>query len=219
MDPRSERMSKTSPVRLLIVEDNTMLRDNLRMLLDGEPRFSVIGAFGSGEDALAALGRAQPEMMLCDLGLPGMSGVELIRAVKTRWPDIEIMAHTIREDRATVFDALKAGASGYMLKGGTPRELVEALSTLRDGGAPMSPRIARAVLRELQGGSGEESLLSRKEREVLAAVRDALSYKEIAHKLSISPHTVHSHIKKIYEKLQARDKAEALQKAQRKGLI
>jgi two-component system NarL family response regulator len=205
---------------LLIVEDNAMLRDNLRMLLDGEPRFRVTNAVGSAEEALVAIAHTVPEMILSDLGLPGMSGVELIRNVKARWPDIEIMAHTVREDRTTVFAALKAGASGYIIKGATPRELVEALGTLFDGGAPMSPRIARVVLREFQDSNDSDaSLLSRKEKEVLTAVREALSYKEIAARLNISPHTVHSHIKKIYEKLQARDKAEALEKARRKGLI
>jgi two-component system NarL family response regulator len=104
--------------------------------------------------------------------------------------------------------------------GATPCELVEALCTLRDGGAPMSPRIARAVIREFQDtNASDDALLSRKERDVLSAVRDGLSYKEIAARLNISPHTVHSHIKSIYEKLQVKDKREALEKARRKGLI
>jgi two-component system NarL family response regulator len=213
-------MTKSNAVRLMIVEDNTLLRDNLRVLLDGEPRFTVVGAFGTAEEGLAAIKREPPDMLLSDLGLPGMSGVDLIREVKAQFPDVDIMAHTISEDRDTVFAALKAGASGYIIKGATPRELVEALCTLRDGGAPMSPRIARAVIREFQETSASnDSLLSRKERDVLGAVRDGLSYKEIATKLNISPHTVHSHIKNIYDKLQVKDKREALEKARRKGLI
>jgi two-component system NarL family response regulator len=207
--------------RLLIVEDDTLLRNNLRMLLDGEPRFDVLAACATAEEALAAIESSRPDLMLSDLGLPGMSGIELIRTVRERWPSVEIMAHTIREDRGTAFAALKAGASGYIVKGATPRELIEALATLCEGGAPMSPRIARALIREFQESAEdhESELLSRKERDVLSAVREALSYKEIAVRMNISPHTVHTHIKNIYAKLQARDKADALAKARRKGLI
>jgi len=107
--------------RLLIVEDDTLLRNNLRMLLEGEPRFDVLAACATAEEALAAIDASCPDLMLTDLGLPGMSGIELIRTVRERWPAVEIMAHTIREDHGTAFAALKAGASGYIVKGATPR--------------------------------------------------------------------------------------------------
>jgi two-component system NarL family response regulator len=221
-DKREGTMDIARKTRLIIVEDDPLLRDNLRLLLGGDPGFNLVGAFNSAEDALSALKESQPQMMLADLGLPGMSGVELIQTVKLRLPNIDIIAHTINEDRDSVFSAIKAGASGYLIKGSTPREIIEALYSLRDGGSPMSPRIARAVVRELQdvsSGSDDTFLLTAKEKAVLSGIQDGLAYKEIGVKLNISSHTVHSHIKKIYEKLQAKNKMEALTNARRKGII
>ncbi|MGE0079847.1 MAG: response regulator [Thiohalomonadaceae bacterium] len=213
-------MIQSRQTRLLIVEDNPSLRESLALLLGGEPAFVVVGAFHSAEDALAALDESQPEMMLVDIGLPGMSGIELIARAKLSLPEVEIAAYTISEERDTVLGALKAGAGGYILKGATPRELVEGLLSLRDGGAPMSPRIARAVIREFRESiPPQASVLTAKEKEVLLAASDGLSYKEIAARLCISAHTVHSHIKHIYEKLHARDKHEALLKARRRGIL
>ncbi|MCA9641008.1 MAG: response regulator transcription factor, partial [Myxococcales bacterium] len=151
---------------------------------------------------------------------PDQSGIELIAALKAQRPELEVMAYTVFEDRETVFAALKAGATSYVLKGSTPRELIEALHSLNQGGAPMSPKIARAVIQEFQARpAASPELLSRRETEVLSFVEQGLSYKEIASNLNLSPHTVHSHIKKIYEKLQANGKHDALEKARRKGLI
>jgi two-component system NarL family response regulator len=207
-------------MRLLILEDETLLRENLRLLLNGEAKIEVVGAFGSAEEALQNLVECSPELLLVDLGLPGMSGVEFIEKAKTAMPAVEIMAHTIYEDRETVFSAIKAGASGYLLKGSTPREIVESLFVLYEGGAPMSPRIARKVIREFQAGGGEDQhLLTLREREILKCIEAGLAYKEIAGKLFISPHTVHTHIKKIYEKLQAGNREDALLRARRKGII
>jgi two-component system NarL family response regulator len=135
-------------MRLAIVEDNLLLLENLRLLLSGEPGISVEGAFPSAEDALQALPGLDPDIMLVDLDLPGISGIELIRRVKVHKPDMEMMAYTIFEDRETVFSAIKAGACGYILKGSSPRELIESLNSLHQGGAPMSPKIARKVIRE-----------------------------------------------------------------------
>lgn len=207
-------------MKVIIVEDNQLLRENLKMLLDGEPGISVAGAFGSAEEALPAVRQAAPDVMLVDLGLPGMSGVELIKKVKDRFPNVEIMTHTVFEDRETVFAAIKAGSSGYILKGSTPREIIEALNNLHQGGAPMSPKIARKVIQEFRDESiGEQYLLSKREQEIVREIERGLSYKEISDKFNISPHTVHAHIKNIYEKLQAKDRQEALVKARKKGII
>ena len=207
-------------MRLLIVEDDQLLRENLRVLLGGEAGMQVVGACASAEDALPLLVAEQPDLMLSDLGLPAMSGVELIRRAKELLPALDIVVLTVSEDREAVFAALKAGAAGYIVKGATPRELVEALLTLRAGGAPMSPKIARLVVKTFHDmPPPEEFLLSAKERTVLSGVQDGRSYKEIAGGMHVSPHTVHSHIKHIYEKLQATDKRDALAKARRKGLI
>lgn len=205
---------------LIIVEDDPLLCANLRQLLEGEPAFELMEIFQSAEQALLKLQALHPQMLLSDLGLPGMSGIELIQQAKERLPEMDIIAHTVSEDRDTVFAAIKAGASGYLIKGSSPAEIITALHSLRDGGAPMSPRIARAVVRELQESPADDVfLLTAKEKEVLTNVYEGLSYKEISKKLNISTHTVHSHIKNIYEKLQAKNKRDALTKARRKGII
>ncbi|HAK89278.1 MAG TPA: DNA-binding response regulator [Nitrospiraceae bacterium] len=211
-------------MRLAIVEDNPLLLESLRLVLGGEKDINVVGAFGSAEDALAAIEKDNPEIMpqvmVVDLGLPGMSGVDLIREIKEESPDIEIIAHTIFEDKENVFAALKAGASGYLLKGNGPRELIEGIHNLHEGGAPMSPKIARKVIIEFQEeGVQEQYLLTHREKEIVKEIENGLSYKEIAVKFNISPHTVHTHIKKIYEKLHAKDRKEALVKARKKGII
>lgn len=206
--------------RLMIVEDDPLLRETLHVLLAGEPGLSVVACCDSGEAALALLAQANPDTLLSDLGLPGMSGIDLIRQAKERLPSLDILVLTISEDRDAVFAALRAGACGYIVKGSTPRELIEALTEMAGGGAPMSPRIARLVIRSIQDAApDDDTLLTAKERSVLLGVRDGLSYKAIAARLNISPHTVHSHVKHIYEKLQAVDKRDALNKARRRGAL
>ncbi len=207
-------------MNIAIVEDDPLLLENLKLLLSGEKGITIAGTWGSAEEALPALKKISPEVMLIDLGLPGMSGIELIKKIKEKMSGIEIMAHTVFDDRDNVFSAIKAGASGYILKGSSPRELIEALHSLYQGGAPMSPKIARKLIMEFQDEvSSEEYLLSHREKEIVKCIENGLAYKEIAEKLSISPHTVHTHIKKIYEKLHARNRQEALSTARKKGII
>jgi DNA-binding NarL/FixJ family response regulator len=207
-------------MRLVIIEDDPLLLENLTLLLRGEEGITVTGAFRSAEDAIKGIKQAAPDVMVTDIGLPGMSGVELIKKAKEMLPDLEIIAHTVFEDRNRVFAAIKAGASGYMLKGSSPRELVESIYALHKGGAPMSPKIARKIIQEFQEEScGAKLLLTPREQEVVKLVEEGLSYKEIAYQLSLSIHTIHSHIKNTYEKLQARDRVDALAKARKKGLL
>lgn len=211
---------RKADMRIAIVEDDTLFRENLKMLLSGDTNIDVIGVFASAEEALPALKKLRPEISLVDLGLPGMSGIDLIRELREKAPDIEILAHTVYDERETVFAAIKAGAAGYLLKGCSPRELIEALHNLYAGGAPMSQPIARKVIQEFQANGVEKQyLLTQRECEVVRSIQDGLAYKEIADRLGISRNTVHSHIKHIYEKLQARDRQEALIKARRKGII
>ena len=207
-------------MRLAIVEDDPLLLESLKMLLSGESGITVSGAFRSAEEALPAIKQAKPDVMLVDLGLPGMTGVELIKRIKEDMPGAEIMAHTVFEDRENVFSAIKAGASGYILKGSSPREIVEAIHEVHKGGAPMSPKIARKVIHEFQDESvSEQYLLSLREKDIVKCIEEGLTYKEISHRLGISSHTVHTHIKRIYEKLHAKNRIEALAKARKTGVI
>jgi two-component system NarL family response regulator len=207
-------------MRLVIVEDDPLLLENLTLLLSGEGGITVAGAYRSAEDALKVLNNSKPEIMLTDIGLPGMSGVDLIRKAKEEMPALEIMAHTVFEDRENVFSAIKAGASGYILKGSSPREIIESIHALYKGGAPMSPKIARKVIHEFQDDAGtDQFLLTPRETEITKCIEEGLTYKEIGEKMSISTHTVHTHIKKIYEKLQAKDRNDAIIKARKRGII
>ena len=208
-------------MKLVIVEDDPILLESLKLLLSGESGINVVGAYNCAEDALRSLNNAAPEVMLADLGLPGMSGIELIKHAKSDMPQLEIMAHTVFEDRENVFSSIKAGASGYILKGSSPREIVEAIFAIHKGGAPMSPKIARKVIHEFQDENviGEQYILSQREKDIVKCIEQGLSYKEISMRLSISSHTVHTHIKNIYEKLQAKDRSEALVKARKTGII
>jgi len=220
------------PMKLLIIEDDTLIRNNLKLLLDGEQGIEVIGTCYSAEEADAQIDELKPEIILCDLGLPGMSGTDFIPIAKSRLPDVDIMAYTIFEDHQSVFSALQAGATGYILKNSTADELIDALFTLRKGGSPMTPKIARAVIQELQGNhffnntkpevlktKSDDFLLSNREKEVLIHIEAGLSYKQIGKQLYISRNTVHSHIKHIYEKLQAKNKQEAILQARDKGIL
>lgn len=208
-------------MNICIIEDNEELLANLRLLLGGESGCRVIGAFNSAEAALAQAPWEQCEVLLVDIDLPGISGVDLIRQLHPQHPHVQILVHTISENRATVFAALKAGAMGYLLKGSSPRDLIESLRTLFLGGAPMSPRIARKVILELRGQSAGavQAGLTPRELAVLNGISQGSSYKQLADQLGLSSHTIHSHIKRAYEKLQATDRNEALQKARCLGVI
>ncbi len=207
-------------MRLVIVEDDSLLRGNLELLLGGEPNLDLVGSFADAEEASREIRKIKPDVALVDLGLPGRSGIELISELCVQMPDLGILAHTVFDDRDTVFAAIKAGASGYVLKGSTPREIIEAIFELHGGGAPMTPKIARAVIREFQDAKVEEQfLLTAREKEILKGLEKGLTYIELGDNLNISAHTVHSHVKRIYEKLHAVDRASALTLARKKGII
>lgn len=210
-------------MRLVIIEDDPYLLERLSIALDEEAGISVAGAFGTAREALTSLGQLSPDVMLVDLGLPDLSGVELIRRVRYSMPDVEILAHTVFDDKDTVFSAIRAGASGYILKGTRLGSLVEALHEVREGGAPMTPAIARKVVREFRDGGPsvdeDDDLLTPREKAVLKEIEAGMTYKQTASKLNISSHTVNVHIRNIYQKLQAKDRKEALRSARRKGIL
>jgi two-component system NarL family response regulator len=208
------------PLQIFVVEDDPLLRAQLVEVLSEAKGFTVVGEAGSGAEALATPSLRSADLVLMDLGLPDMTGQELTRRLTTGERHPLVMAHTVFDDRDNVLDAIKAGASGYVLKGSSPNELVSALLELHAGGAPMSPRIARAVLLELrEGAPPTPDPLSPRERQLLKLVDEGLTYKQISDRLHVSTHTVHSHIKNIYEALHAKSRTEALAMARGRGLI
>ena len=206
-------------MNLIIVEDNYMTRGHLELLLKGEHGEGKVEGFACSEDAMNSACWDDVDILLTDLDLPGMSGVDLIAWTRLNHPRVSCMAYTISENRETVFAAIKAGACGYLLKGTSPRELIEALHELMRGGAPMTPKIARKVISEFQEQESVENKLTQREQQILLEIEKGLLYKEVASKLNISPNTVHTHIKNIYEKVQAGNRDEALRKARRLGWI
>ncbi len=213
--------SERPALRLALVEDDETYRETLCDVLSNAPPLELLRAFPEGRPLLDALESLGPDVVLVDLELPDIGGPELITAIKARYPQIEVMAHSVSEARDVVFAAVRAGATGYILKGASPDELTEAIFDLAAGGAPMSPRIARSVIRVFQTENivAEDYLLTARERDVLALLERGYTYKDAAQELSLSPHTVHSHIKKVYEKLHATSRDEAVRRARLKGLI
>lgn len=206
-------------MRIAFIEEDKILFGKLNMLLYGDVDFKVVAAFTSAEEALTKLKEVSPEAILIDMALHGIPGIKLIKEIKKMMPHIDVVAYSNLEDRQTVISAIKAGVTGYILKGSTPRELIEALHNLCNGGAAMSPRIARMVVTELHDDCPDgEFVLSKREKDIFRHLEEGLSYKEMAEKLNISQHTVHAHIKKIYRKLQANGRIDALRKARRNGI-
>lgn len=207
-------------MRLAIVEDDDMTRGQLLQFLRNEPRVESVEVFACAEELLEQLESCSAELMLVDLELPDMHGIELIRKVKRLRPGIEIMVYTVFGDRASVVNAIKAGASGYILKDCPMQELMSSLRALYLGGAPMSPQVARKVVLELQSvaATGVNPLTYR-ESVIVQCLEQGLTYKQIACRFRISPHTVHTHIKNIYEKLQAHGRHDALRRARTIGIV
>lgn len=207
-------------MRLAIVEDELRLLESMKLILGGEGKWKIVGAFSSAEETLDNLEASSPDLILVDINLPGMSGIELIKKIKAAKPLIDIVVFSGLTDRTTIFSALKAGACGFIRKGSTPREIIEELQTLSYGGSPMSPQIVRVLVNNVQECYiSDDDFLSKRERDILKGVEEGLSYSEIGGKLCISHHTVHSHIKNIYGKLEASSRKDAILKARRKGII
>ncbi|MRR34717.1 response regulator transcription factor [bacterium] len=203
-------------MNIVIVEDDMTAAGLLLEYLEDEDN-RVMAVYPSGEDALQGLmdPACLPDVVLMDVKLPGISGIETTRALKNRYPDLEIVVQTVFEDSRTIIDAIRAGASGYILKGTSKDELLSALSEVRKGGSFLSGRVARQVLREFHDPGvtdGNDFGLSGREEEILGELVRGASYKEIADSLSISVHTVNNHIRKIYEKMQVHSRGEAAAK-------
>ncbi len=204
-------------INVSIVEDNEQLRNTLARVINRAEGFKCVSTYGSAEDALEALPKDAPDVVLQDINLPGMNGVECVRKLKAIAPQIQIVMLTVYEDTENIFNALAAGASGYLLKRTSTPELLESLKEVQRGGSPMTAHIARKVVQSFQrGGSAAGNAatedLSPREKEVLDCLSQGFLYKEIAEKLGISYETVHTYIRRIYEKLQVRTRTEAVAK-------
>ena len=205
-----------------IIEDQHEVREGLAILINGTPGFRCTGSFRTMEDALRMLSGQLPDVILTDIGLPGMSGTEGIRILKERFPDIPILALTVYDHEGEIFDALCAGANGYLLKNTPPARLLECLKEVLQGGAPMSPEVARRVIklfREFRPPDRANHNLTQQETELLKLLIEGHNYKTAAAELSISINTVKFHLKNIYEKLQVHSKSEAVAKALRERII
>lgn len=203
-------------ITLVIVEDLDEVREGLQQFISLSPDFNVLATFKTAEEALYDLPRLKPDIVIMDINLPGISGIECIRQVRNKIPHTQFMMFTVYENDEKVFEALKTGASGYLLKNTGMVHMMESLKELHQGGSPMSPNIARklvTVFRDQSSTIQAVEQLSNRENEILQLLTKGLLYKEIADQLSISTGTVRQHIHNIYEKLHVQNRTEAINKA------
>ena len=206
----------TKTIKVSIVDDEVDLRENIAAYVDSSKGFRCLGVHSSAEDALVNLPKEKPDVVLMDINLGGMSGIECVRRLKPLMPATQVVMLTVFEDTEKIFSALAAGASGYLLKRMPPAKLLEAIREVHEGGSPMSAPIARKVVQSLQSvpaAPGVETIaLSPREREVLDGLAEGQAYKQIADKLGVSIHTVRNYIRRIYEKLHVCSRTEAVAK-------
>lgn len=210
-------------IKVAIVEDQRETLNSLSTLLNKTETILVVGGFTSGESALKEIPLIRPEVVLIDLGLPGISGIEVIRGLTDLISYLEILVLTVQEDKNNLFAALKAGASGYLLKDSTPSEIIEGIEEVMNQGSPMSPKVARYVIDYFNGIGSHDQIkgepLTARECEILNGIAEGLTDKRLADRLFISPHTVRTHLKHIYDKLHVHTKVEAVMKAKKDGIL
>ncbi len=227
-------MSRTSspqhlPARVLVIEDDAVTRAALCLSIDAEPTLSLAAVFDSVQPALAWMQSGTMDVLLTDLGLPDGSGIDIIRACRRLHPRCDIMVLTMSADEADVLASIEAGASGYLLKGMHQSDIARSVLSMREGGAPMSPAIARMVLERIRTGKPSPAStdkkpraavgLTRREKAILDLIARGDTYGQIAGMLSVSVGTVQTHIKSIYGKLSVHSRGEAVFEAQRRGLL
>lgn len=206
-------------ITVSIVEDNDQLRATLVRVIQRAAGFQCVSHYPNGEAALAGLPKDRPQVVLMDINLPGMNGVECVRQLKQKLPDTQVIMLTVYEDTDNIFNALAAGATGYLLKRTNSAELLAAIKEVVQGGSPMTAHIARKVVQSFQKPAAAPDPLAEltaREREVLDYLAQGFLYKEIAEKLGIAYETVHTYIRRIYEKLQVRTRTEAVAKVLRR---
>ncbi|MBL7745481.1 MAG: response regulator transcription factor [Chitinophagaceae bacterium] len=206
---------------ILIYEDNTRLRQSLELLLSEGSGFDVVGAFPDCDDAEGQVGRLQPEMVVMDIDMPGIGGIEGVRVIKSNFPEVKVIMHTVFDDDNRIFECICAGADGYLLKNTSPVKFIQSLEELGEGGAPMSPFIAQKVFQHFrqQNIIAESFNLTGREKEILEHLVKGNSYKMIADKCAVSVDTVKKHLQNIYHKLHVSCGTEAVAKALQHKII
>lgn len=218
------------PISIIIVEDEPEFRRRFVQIVENEDSMNLVGVAANKREAQAIVDRENFDVMLIDLGLPDGSGIELIRQVSQKKPDVDIMVVTVFGDEQHVVSSIEAGATGYILKDSAPADVISCIRLLRAGGSPVSPVVARSVLRAIRNRMGtaapaarvqgaEQNPLSARETEILQLLAKGMSFNEIGEILGISPHTVTAHIKKIYRKLAVHSRGEAVYEATQMGLL
>lgn len=211
-------------IKVLLVDDHTLLRQGLRKLLELEPSLEVVGEAGNGQEAIQKTQELNPDVVLLDINMPGMNGVEVTALLKSSHPETKIIILTIHKDDEYVFEAVKAGASGYLLKDVETQELVKAVEAVFRGESIVDPAIASRLLKEFsrisKGGSDtNHDSLTEREKEILKLLVQGLSNREVAEKLFISEKTVKNHISNIFRKMEVTDRTQAVVKALKLGMV
>lgn len=210
-------------ISIVIVEDNAVFREGIAAFLNATEGFRCVKTFDKYETMLKEISAIKPDVLISDINLPGMSGIEGVKEVKKILPELKIIMLTIYEDDKKIFDAIVSGASGYLSKKTSPAKIIEAVKEVSEGGSPMNSEIAGKVIRllrtKVKSNSETEIQLSEKEKLILESMAEGKTYKAVADELFISIHTVRYHIKNIYDKLHAHSQSEAIAIAYKKGLI
>ena len=210
-------------INVVIFEDNSLLRESLYQLINGTEGLNCVGAFGNCDDIIFNLKKTMPQVVLMDIQMPGMNGIEGVKMIKKYFPEIKIIMQTVVEDDDKIFASICSGASGYLLKNTTPARLLQAIVEVNEGGAPMTPSIAQKVLekfrRQSPSSTNELNQLSDREKEILECLVQGMSYKMIAAACKISTDTVRYHIRNIYDKLHVHSKSEAVIKAMKGKVV
>lgn len=212
----------TTTINVAIIEDQRTIREGLAWLIDSTPGYHCAGGYASMEAALARVGASVPDVVLMDIGLPGMDGIEGVRVLKQRYPKLLVLMLTIYDDDARIFEAMCAGACGYLLKKTPPARLLESIQEVVEGGAPMSPSIARRIVTlfsQIAPPPHANYELTPHEARLLKMLVEGHSYKTAAAELKLSINTVSFHMRNVYDKLQVHSKSEAVAKALRERLV
>ena len=210
-------------IKVVLFEDNRNLREGLFQLIDGSPGFKCSGAYANCDNLIKNITETEPDVVLMDIEMPGINGIEAVKILKNQFPDIKILMETIFEDNDKIFQSICNGAEGYILKNTPPVEILNAIKEIYEGGSPMTPSIANKVLKMFKNSppanDTEKFDLTNREKEILKCLVEGMSYKQIANSCFISIDTVSGHIKNIYKKLHVNSKSEAVVKAIRKNIL